>query len=85
MRTENKVWSLRFGLERCRRAELEMMVESWNEQWAPGTPVRVLLDDLSFRKTKTRGVAWMASYQPLVLVEGISGVVSLFRVAPEKG
>jgi hypothetical protein len=82
---ENKVWSRRFGLERCRRAERDMMVESWNEQWAPGTPVRVLLDDLSVRKTKTRSVAWMAIDEPLVTVEGIGGGVSLFRVAPEKG
>jgi hypothetical protein len=70
-------------MESIRELEGKLMVDSWNAHWRVGTAVRVLLDDGSFRKTKTRGEAWNASGQPLVQVEGIAGGYSLRRVAPD--
>ena len=64
--------------------EVLLLVDSWNAHWVIGTSVRVLLDDGSFRKTKTRSEAWIvAGKHPLVSVEGIGGGYSLFRVAPD--
>ena len=60
--------------------EAKLMVDDWNAHHREGQAVRVLLDDASFRKSKTRSEAWVASGQPLVLVEGICGGYSLYRV-----
>jgi hypothetical protein len=67
-----------------KEGEVKLMVDSWNAHYAVPMSVRVLLDDGSFRKTKTRSEAWVpASGWPLVQVEGIGGGYSLFRVAPD--
>jgi len=66
---------------RMSEAEVALMVESWNAHQRPGTAVRVLLDDGSFRKTKTRSEAWLVGPMPVVQVEGIGGGYSLLRVA----
>ena len=63
----------------------KLMVDDWNAHHRKGQAVRVLLDDASFRKSKTRSEAWVASGQPLVLVEGICGGYSLYRVVPDLG
>ena len=65
-------------------AELRLMVDSWNAHWRAGTVVRVLLDDGSFRRTKTRSGAWLVpGPAAFVLVEGIGGGYNLLRVAPD--
>jgi len=66
---------------RMSEAEVTLMVDSWNAHQAVGTEVRVLLDDGSFRKTKTRSEAWRLGPMPVVQVEGIGGGYSLRRVA----
>ena len=63
--------------------EVALLVESWNAHWRSGTAVRVLLDDGSFRKTKTASEAWMVGPMPVVKVEGLGGGFSLLRVAPD--
>ena len=67
-------------MESIRALEAKLMVDDWNAHQRRGQAVRVLLDDASFRKSKTRSEAWVASGQPLVLVEGICGGYSLYRV-----
>lgn len=57
--------------------------DEWNEKYPPGTDV--FLDEYltgSPFSTKTRSVAWVASCQPLVLVEGKTGGYSLDIVTP---
>ena len=66
---------------RMSEAEVALMVASWNAHHKAGTAVRVLLDDGSFRKTKTRSEAWLLGPMPVVHVEGIGGGYSLLRVA----
>jgi hypothetical protein len=61
--------------------EVQLMVDAWNGHNGTGTAVRVLLDDGSFRKSRTRSDAWIASGKPLVSVFGIGGGYSLYRVA----
>lgn len=70
---------------RISEGEVKLMVDSWNAHQRIGTAVRVLLDDGSFRKTKTMSEAWVvaAGRLPLVHVEGIGGGYSLLRVAPD--
>jgi hypothetical protein len=64
--------------------EAAFQVESWNAHNRVGQAVRVLLDDGSFRRTKTSSDAWVvAPASPVVVVEGISGGFSLLRVAPD--
>jgi len=63
--------------------EVALLVESWNAHQRLGTAVRVLLDDGTYRKTKTRSEAWVVGSMPVVQVEGIGGGFSLFRVAPD--
>jgi len=70
-------------MESIRALEVKLMVDAWNAHQRIGQAVRVLLDDGSFRKSKTRGEAWVASGQPLVQVEGIGGGYSLYRVVPD--
>jgi hypothetical protein len=70
-------------MEGIRALEVKLMVDSWNAHQRVGTAVRLLLDDGTFRKTKTRSEAWIASGQPLVQVDGICGGYSLYRVAPD--
>jgi len=72
-------------MESIRALEVKLMVDDWNAHQRIGQAVRVLLDDASFRKSKTRSEAWIASGQPLVLVEGICGGYSLYRVVPDCG
>jgi hypothetical protein len=62
-------------------AEVKLLVDSWNAHYGFGTAVRVLLDDGTFRKTKTRSNAWMVGPMPVIQVEGIAGGYRLFRVA----
>ena len=66
---------------RMSNTEVALMVDSWNAHQRVGTAVRVLLDDGSFWKTKTRSEAWMVGLMPVVQVEGIGGGYSLLRVA----
>jgi len=66
---------------RMSNTEVALMVDSWNAHQRVGTAVRVLLDDGSFWKTKTRSEAWMVGLMPVVRVEGIGGGYSLLRVA----
>lgn len=64
--------------------EVKLMVDSWNAHYRVPMAVRVLLDDGSYRKTKTASEAWVpGSGRPEVQVEGIGGGYSLFRVAPD--
>lgn len=63
--------------------EVVLLVESWNAHQRVGTAVRVLLDDGTFRKSKTASEAWLVGPMPVVKVEGIGGGFSLFRVAPD--
>ena len=70
-------------MESIRELDVKQMVVSWNAHWRVGQAVRVLLDDGSFRKTKTRSEAWIVCGRPLVQVEGIAGGYSLRRVAPD--
>jgi len=64
--------------------EVALLVESWNSHQQIGTAVRVLRDDGSVLKTKTRSEAWMVGSMPVVQVEGIAGGYSLFRVAVDR-
>lgn len=58
-------------------------VNAWNEKHAPGTPVRVRLDDGTVKETKTTSAAWMlGGHTAVVIVEGISGGYDLTRVSP---
>jgi len=66
-----------------RALEAKLRVDDWNAHQRIGQAVRVLLDDGSFRKSNTRSEAWVASGQPLVQVEGISGGYSLYRVVAD--
>jgi hypothetical protein len=66
-----------------RALEVKLMVDAWNAHQRIGQAVRMMLDDGSFRKSKTRSEAWIASGQPLVQVEGLGGGYSLYRVAPD--
>jgi hypothetical protein len=70
-------------MESNKALEAKLVVDEWNAHQRIGQAVRVLLDDASFRKSKTRSEAWVASGQPLVLVEGICGGYSLYRVVPD--
>ena len=70
-------------MDSIRALEAKLTVDDWNAHQRIGQKVRVLLDDASFRKSKTRSEAWIASGQPLVLVEGICGGYSLYRVVPD--
>ena len=70
-------------MESIRALEAKLRVDDWNAHQRKGQAVRVLLDDGSFRKSKTRSEAWVASGQPLVLVEGICGGYSLHRVVAD--
>lgn len=65
-----------------KESENQLMVDAWNAHNRVGTVVRVLLDDDSFRKTKTASEAWLlGGGMPVVKVEGIGGGYSLYRVA----
>jgi hypothetical protein len=66
-----------------RAMEVKLMVDAWNAHQRIGQAVRMMLDDGSFRKSKTRSEAWIASGQPLVQVEGLGGGYSLYRVVPD--
>jgi len=66
-----------------RAQEVKLMVDAWNAHHGIGQAVRVMLDDGSFRKSKTRSYACIASGQPLVQVEGLGGGYSLYRVVPD--
>lgn len=61
--------------------EVKLMVDSWNAHQRKGTAVRILLDDGSVRKTKTRSEVWMEGPVPVVALDGICGGYLLFRVA----
>jgi hypothetical protein len=61
--------------------EVALMVAAWNAHNRVGTAVRVLLDDGSFRKSRTASEAWMVGPMPVVKFEGIGGGYSLLRVA----
>jgi len=70
-------------MENIKALEVKLVVDAWNAHQRVGQAVRVMIDDGSFRKTVTRSEAWIASDQPLVLVEGIGGGYSLYRVVPD--
>lgn len=66
---------------RMSEGEVKLLFDSWNAHHRIGTAVRVLLDDGSFRKSKTVSEAWFVGAMPVVKVEGIAGGYSLLRVA----
>jgi len=72
-------------MEGIRALEVKLRVDSWNAHQRVGDAVRVLNDDGSLLRSKTKSDAWIASGQPLVRVVGICGGYSLYRVAPDWG
>jgi len=70
-------------MENIKALEVKLMVDAWNAHHWINQVVRVMLDDGSFRMSMTRSKAWIASGQPLVEVEGISGGYSLYRVVTD--
>lgn len=63
------------------REESQMMADLWNERYPEGTEVHFMAADGDFI-AKTRSVAWMASDQPLVLLQGFTGGFSLRFIKP---
>lgn len=63
--------------------ELQSIVDRWNVHRPVGTPVDVMLDDGTVKRTTTRSEAWvMGGHTAVVSVEGISGGYMLSRVRP---
>ena len=61
--------------------EATMMVDLWNERYPVPTTVHFMAADGDFI-AKTRSFAWVASMQPLVLLEGYPGGFSLRFIKP---
>lgn len=62
--------------------EAAFQVDAWNAHNRIGVAVRVLLDDGSVRLGATTSEAWVVCGEfPVVKVSGVSGGVSLRRVA----
>lgn len=55
-------------------------VNLWNATVPPGTDVLLTEDDGRMVQTTTRSKAWIASDQPVCLVEGRSGAFLLWRL-----
>ena len=61
----------------------EAIVDVWNSQHPPGTPVIVIQDDGSEITSKTRTIAWSLDCgEAVVCYEGRSGGYALSRVVP---
>jgi hypothetical protein len=61
------------------------LVKVWNEQYPPGTPVKLVKDFGDIVLTKTRSEAWViSSGNAMVYVDGIAGGYKLSRVIPIK-
>ncbi len=59
------------------------LVEAWNSQYPPGTPVIIIQDDGSHVTSKTRSAAWTLGHgEAVVSYEGRTGGYLLSRVVP---
>lgn len=65
-----------------RRDRVRQAVRTWNEQYPPGTPVRVRRDSGDVEETRTRSAAEVAGDVPVIWLEGVRGCYRLDRVRP---
>lgn len=60
------------------------LVDAWNSQHPPGTPVILIQDDGGQVISKTRSIAWILGHgEAVVSYEGRSGGYALSRVIPK--